>query len=76
MRVRITALGKEIGVPATEVARRLGVSVDFVERACESGRMVGACRHPQTRKWWIYRAPGGRGSATWPLRRDLYPGLA
>lgn len=59
---------------AAEFARRLGVAVDKVIADCKAGRIVGAEFDRVTWRWWVFRRPGGRGCATWPLRRDLFRG--
>ncbi len=73
MRIRVVSNRKEVGISAAEFARRLGISVARVIADCKAGRVVGAEFDRVTWRWWVYRCSGGRGCATWPLRRDLFP---
>jgi hypothetical protein len=41
-------------IPFARFARRLGVSLRQLEDWCAQGRILGAKKHPWTRKWCIY----------------------
>ena len=41
-------------VSAAKFAERIGVSVDRVILLCKRGAIIGARKHPLTKKWWIY----------------------
>lgn len=42
------------GVSAQAFAEQAGISVKRVIGYCKAGRIVGARKHPLTKRWWIY----------------------
>jgi hypothetical protein len=42
------------GLSVRQVAERLCFSWRKVEYLCRDGRIIGARKHPLTKKWWIY----------------------
>jgi len=50
----IEALHQEPGVSLATFARMTGVSEHQLARYARSGRLIGARKHPLTKKWWIY----------------------
>lgn len=42
------------GVSLATFARMTGVSVQQLQKYAKAGRIIGARKHPLTRKWWIY----------------------
>lgn len=42
------------GVSLATFSRMTGVSVHSLQKYCQRGRIIGARKHPLTRKWWIY----------------------
>lgn len=42
------------GVSLATYSRQTGVSEQQLQRYAKAGRILGARKHPLTRKWWIY----------------------
>ena len=42
------------GVSLATFSRTSGVSEQQLRKYCKQGRIVGARKHPLTKKWWIY----------------------
>ena len=42
------------GVSLSTYSRMTGLSEDRLQRLAKAGRIIGARKHPLTRKWWIY----------------------
>lgn len=42
------------GISARRAAERLFCTPRQIERLCRLGRILGARKHPLTKKWWIY----------------------
>jgi hypothetical protein len=42
------------GVPLTRLARLTGLSLRQLQLWASRGRIIGARKHPLTRKWWVY----------------------
>ena len=42
------------GVSAQTFAESAGISVQQVIKYCKAGRIIGARKHPLTKRWWIY----------------------
>jgi len=42
------------GVSLATFSEMTGVSVKQLLRYCRIGRIIGARKHPLTKKWWIY----------------------
>ena len=42
------------GVSLATFARMSGVSERQLQRYAKAGRIIGARKHPLTKKWWIY----------------------
>jgi hypothetical protein len=52
------------GMSAAALACKLNVNHRQIDQLCRNGRIIGASKHPLTKKWWIYppailRPPGG-----------------
>lgn len=45
---------RDRGVSLARFARDRGLSEAFLRSCCRSGRILGARKHPLTKKWWIY----------------------
>lgn len=42
------------GVSLRAFAEQTGVSERQLQKYAQAGRIIGARKHPLTRKWWIY----------------------
>jgi hypothetical protein len=42
------------GVSLATFSHTTGVSVQQLQKYAKAGRIIGARKHPLTRKWWIY----------------------
>ncbi len=42
------------GVSLATFSRTSGVSEQQLQRYAKAGRIIGARKHPLTKKWWIY----------------------
>jgi len=42
------------GVSLYTFSQQTGISQDRLQRYAKAGRIIGARKHPLTRKWWIY----------------------
>jgi hypothetical protein len=42
------------GVSAQAFAESTGINLQTVLRYCKNGRILGARKHPLTKRWWIY----------------------
>lgn len=42
------------GVSLATFSHQTGVSVPALQKYCQRGRIIGARKHPLTKKWWIY----------------------
>ncbi|MDD2721677.1 MAG: hypothetical protein PHH47_10260 [Gallionella sp.] len=47
-------LHQQEGVSLSQFAEMTGLSVEALRKYCNKGRIVGARKHPLTKKWWIY----------------------
>lgn len=45
---------RDRGVSLSRFARDRGLSEALLRSYCRSGRILGARKHPLTKKWWIY----------------------
>lgn len=45
---------RDRGVSLARFARDRGLSEALLRSYCRSGRILGARKHPLTKKWWIY----------------------
>lgn len=48
------ALHQQPGVSLATFARMTGLSETQLQRYAKAGRIIGARKHPLTKKWWIY----------------------
>jgi hypothetical protein len=48
------ALHQQNGVSLATFSQQTGVSLKSLQRYAAHGRIIGARKHPLTKKWWIY----------------------
>lgn len=48
------ALHQQEGVSLATFSRTSGVSERQLQKLAKAGRIIGARKHPLTKKWWIY----------------------
>ena len=42
------------GVSLLAFSEQTGVSVQQLQKLAKAGRIIGARKHPLTKKWWVY----------------------
>lgn len=42
------------GISLRRFAENLGLTENVLRRYCQTGKVIGARKHPLTKKWWIY----------------------
>ena len=42
------------GISLRRFAESLGITENVLRRYCLAGKVIGARKHPLTKKWWIY----------------------
>lgn len=42
------------GVSLATFSYTTGVSMRQLQKYCQAGRIIGARKHPLTKKWWVY----------------------
>jgi hypothetical protein len=42
------------GVSVFTFSKMTGISEGYLLKLCRAGRVIGARKHPLTKKWWIY----------------------
>jgi hypothetical protein len=47
-------LHQQNGVSLATFSYQTGVSVQQLQKYAKAGRIIGARKHPLTKKWWIY----------------------
>ena len=47
-------MSQQDGISLRRFAEKTGVSERLMTRWCRAGKVVGACKHPLTKKWTIY----------------------
>lgn len=45
---------QQAGVSLATFAHTTGLSMRHLQNCCQAGRIIGARKHPLTKKWWIY----------------------
>ena len=54
MSILLPVKHQQEGVSAQTFAASVGISVQQVLKYCKAGRIIGARKHPLTKRWWIY----------------------
>ncbi|MBI5626492.1 MAG: hypothetical protein HY935_04730, partial [Nitrosomonadales bacterium] len=54
MSILLPVKHQQEGMSLDTFSRLSGVSVQQLQRYAKTGRIIGARKHPLTRKWWIY----------------------
>jgi len=54
MSILLPVRHQQEGVSLATFSLTSGVSVKSLLRYCRLGRIIGARKHPLTKKWWIY----------------------
>lgn len=47
-------LHQQNGVSLATFSQQTGISVQALQKYAKAGRIIGARKHPLTKKWWIY----------------------
>jgi hypothetical protein len=54
MSVLLPVKHQQEGVSLATFSFATGISVYRLQKYCKAGRIIGARKHPLTKKWWIY----------------------
>lgn len=54
MSILLPVKHQQEGVSLATFSRQTGVSERQLQKYAKAGRIIGARKHPLTRKWWIY----------------------
>lgn len=54
MSILLPVKHQQEGVSLATFSLITGVSVSALQKHCQCGRIIGARKHPLTKKWWIY----------------------